>query len=778
MEVGESSLKKLIEGEKQFQVPLYQRQYAWEMPQLTQLWDDVLEQYDVLTPDDAGNVNATAPAHFLGSMVLAPSPLMQAQGVTPFLVIDGQQRLTTLLLAVCALRDHVAVHDPAVVERFNDRYLINKYGDQLTRLRLLPTQADREAFEACVDRQDPAAVVGGIGRAYAFFRSRLTRPGPDNEPLDPARLEAVISQRLQFVAITAGAGDNVHRIFESLNDRGVRLTQADLLRNYIFMLLPTRAEHVYHTVWLPMQKSLTPSQLETLVFVDLIVRGQTSIKRQNIYQGQQTRLRAIEGDEEAVESEVRELARRARLFVRIVEPSTEADTAVRAALGRLDRWGASTVYPLVLYLFDRREQGACTSEAVAEALGYVESFLVRRMIAGVATNNLNRIFSGLIPQLSAELPVAEAVRTALSDTRKYWPSDQRLRDAIRSRPFYFQGRQDQKLLVFQRLEESYQHAEPIDWAATKLSIEHVMPQTLSDEWRADLASAGDQPDDVHSELLHTLGNLTVTAYNGQLSNNPFDRKKQILQDSHLELNRAISPSVKWTRAEIEARAEELAGHASAIWPPPLPGIEPPDTGRDWSRLHAALAALPHGAWTTYADAAELIGSHQVPVGQHLAGTAGILNAHRVLNADGRVSAGFRWTDPNDTRDVHDVLRAEGVTFDDDLRAAPQLRFRSDDLADLIGEAEETPSVAPERPHDWRLRRTLRYLRHFHEAPDGRLPHADARALAVHEGYDPRGVAGFYQGTASLRIDGNFRVLTDEGRRFFEENRYRLDELAG
>ncbi len=774
MQVGESTLKELIEGEKQFQVPLYQRQYAWGSPQLSQLWEDVLEQYDVITPDEGGKVDGKAPTHFLGSLVLAPSPLIQAHGVTPFLVIDGQQRLTTLLVAMCALRDHVASDDHLAVERFNERYLINKYGEGSSFYRLLPTQADRQAFFASVDRSDAAKRTGGIGNAYSFFRARLTQPGPDNQPLDSERIEAVLRQRLQFVAITADANDNVHRIFESLNDRGVRLTQADLLRNYVFMLLPTRAEILYAQVWQPMQQQLTPSQLETLVFVDLVVRGRTTMKRPDIYRAQQERLRGLQGDEAAVEAEVRELARRAELFRRIVQPETEADTQVGAVLTRLDRWGASTTYPLLLHLYILWDAGKCSSAEVLEALSHVESFLVRRMIAGVPTNNLNRVFSGLVPQLSNELPIAEAVRQALSGPRKYWPTDRRLRNAIHSQPFYYQGRQNQKMLIFQRLEESYEHAEPVDWSVSNLSIEHVMPQSLTDEWKEALAATGDEPAAVHSELLHTLGNLTVTGYNGQLSNRPFDRKQEILQGSHLELNRAIVPSKNWGRAEIAARAEELADRAIAIWPGPLAGVEEPEEGRDWSRLHAALAALPPGTWTTYGDLAELIGSHQVPVGQHLANTRGLLNAHRVLTSEGRVAPGFRWGDPDDERDIHGVLEAEGIKFGMDRRADPAQRLRSDDLADLIGEAIEPLTPEEDREYGWRMLRLLRYLRHFYEAPGGRLHFAVARDFAIHEGYDPRGVAGFYQGTASLTKEGDFRVLTDAGRQLYEDNRHRLD----
>ena len=290
-----------------------------------------------------------------------------------------------------------------------------------------------------------------------------------------------------------------------------------------------------------------------------------------------------------------------------------------------------------------------------------------------------------------------------------------------------------------------------------------------------LASEDEDPEAVHEELLHTLGNLTVTAYNGQLSNSLIDRKQAILSDSHLELNKTITPEGKWRRSDILARAGELADRAVSIWPAPMPGVRDEPVGRDWSTLHAALAALPDGAWTTYSDVAELIGSHQVPVGTHLASTP-VLNAHRVLTVDGRVAEAFRWLDPSDTRDVRELLRAEGVRVDADGQADMTQRLRAEDLAGLIDDmANET--LAPEEPreHGWRMKRVLRFLRHFYDAPEGKLFRDEARRCAVKEGYDPRGVAGFYQGTASLRKEGKYRILTDAGRQFFEENRQRLLE---
>jgi alkylated DNA nucleotide flippase Atl1 len=295
------------------------------------------------------------------------------------------------------------------------------------------------------------------------------------------------------------------------------------------------------------------------------------------------------------------------------------------------------------------------------------------------------------------------------------------------------------MLVFRRLEESYEHAEPIDWDASPLSIEHVMPQSLTDEWREALEAVGDDPSVVHEQFLHTLGNLTVTAYNGELSNHPFERKKQILKGSNLELNKHIYPQETWGSEQILPRADELAERAIAIWPGPIPGVEEPrGYGKDWSSLAAALAAMPAGTWTSYSDLAELVGSHQVPVGQHLSNTKGLLNAHRVLSSDGTVSPHFRWLDPDDNRDVRDVLREEGVQFDSRGRADPSQHLSATDLAALIGEIVE-PTPEENREYGWRRRRWLRYIRHFYEAPSDRLHQDVARDLAVQEGTTPGGL---------------------------------------
>jgi len=682
VQVRETNLKQLVQGEKQFRVPLWQRQYTWRLPDHRLLWRDILEQYSRST-DGGGEAES---GHFLGSIVLSPVP-SAASGVASYLIVDGQQRLTTLMLILCAIRDAAAKTDAQAVERYDELYLINKFQEGEGRFRLMPTQADRGSFSACVTRGAGAGGQDPIGQAYRFFRSHVELLDPDEEPLDLDRLTSVVVERLAVVDITTGSGDNAHRIFQSLNATGVNLTQADLLRNLIFMLLPTQAGAVYEQVWQPMERLIGFENLEGLARADLQRRG-IDVAVDDVFRRHQDRLEAMGGGEAEVEAAVNDLALRARHFKRLVDPTVEEDPEIRAALLRLRRWGAQTSYPVLMVAYDLRERGLLTVEGMQEVVAYVESFLVRRQLAGIPTNALNRLFVQLVEHLPESEEFPQALRQELSRQRRYWPSDDQLREAIRTRPFYFSGRGQQRKIILERLEESYGHPEPVDFEAADLTIEHVLPQTLSDEWRAHLAELGQDADDVQQTLVHTLGNLTLTAFNGTLSNNPFERKKQIFSGSHLELNRALAENEAWGRDEILGRADEVAEQAIAIWPSPLPGVAEPSTGFDWSRINAAVAAIPRGRWTTYGDLAQLGGTAAMPVGQHIANTPGLDNAYRVLGSDGKPRPDFHWDDANDSRSVVDVLKADGVRFDSNGAAEPSQRISASELVSLITVLDE------------------------------------------------------------------------------------------
>jgi alkylated DNA nucleotide flippase Atl1 len=284
-------------------------------------------------------------------------------------------------------------------------------------------------------------------------------------------------------------------------------------------------------------------------------------------------------------------------------------------------------------------------------------------------------------------PVLEAIRYQLSTERKWWATDDDIRTAARRRTFYQFGRATQRRMVLERLEESYGHKEQGELAALQLSVEHIMPQSLSVEWAEMLKSDGEDPGQAHRELVHTLGNLTLSGYNSELSNIPFERKQQIYETSHLSLNKDLTSQVSWCRAEIEARADELAEKAISLWPGPVPGASEPGGTFDWSRVHAAIASIPDGCWTTYGDLAVLAGTSAQAVGNHIASLPSLLKAYRVLTADGTISEGFHWSSPLDTRNPIQVLTEEGISFSEDDRADPQRRASSDDLLVLLGQLD-------------------------------------------------------------------------------------------
>lgn len=685
MQAKETLFADLVQGRaQQFQVPLYQRTYSWTEKQLKQLWSDILEQVELVESAEQGST------HFLGSVVLAPSP--QNEATFPrWLVVDGQQRLTTLSLALAAIRDHIADARPDEAERIDEEYLINKRKKGDDYFRLLPTQADRSQFATHVRGPKSTPAGGSVADAYRFFRRKLVAAEDPAAPQDVFRIEQAITSRLTIVAVTADHGDNVHRIFESLNNTGLKLSQADLLRNYLFMRLPDRGEHVYETHWLPLQASLGNDELEQLMWLRLVLDGDDRVRRQDLYTAQQHRFERGDTSEAAIEAYIRELHRHSPLFRRLLRPEEEPDEAVRAHLRRLNDWQAQVTYPALMLLLDRRERGELDSSETARALSYVESFLVRRMICRLPTNNLNRIFQAVPGQLPRDVPVADGLHQLLSADNRFWPGDEELREKIRTAPFYQYGRWHQRKAVLQRLEESHGHPEPVDFAAAQLTIEHVMPQSPGDEWLRMLsedADDGESAEDLHTRLQHTLGNLTLTAVNSELSNHPFERKQDLLQGSHLEMNRRIAATDRWGAKEILARADELADRAVSLWPAPLRGVGRAERSRDWQLAHEVLAALPHGTWTSYGDLAAFIGSGAQAVGNHLADTPGVDHAYRVLTGDGKVADGFQWGPQDAGGDVRARLTANGIHFTASGAADPAQRLTADDLALLAAGTDD------------------------------------------------------------------------------------------
>lgn len=559
----------LLQGQQHFVVPLFQRPYTWKEKDWRVLFDDVLEVYG----------EGVEERHFVGSIVtksLGATP----EGVSPFLVIDGQQRLTTFTLLLAALRDAAREDDPQLAEKIDNLYLTNPYAPGDHRYKLLPTQADRAAYAAVIEGP-PSAPPAGTAHtaakeadpalpllAYRYFLERLRGRNGDG-PIDPTKLEQVLVGGLEVVSITLEDSDNEYRIFESLNGTGAPLAQADLIRNYFFMRLPVHEhEDLYDGAWLPTQEALEGSL--DLFFRHAYMSGGRFVRESDVYRAWKADLDPVPAAE--LGARLRRLAAEAKDYRKLLEPEEEPDPRVSRGLSRLKRWGGQTAYPFLLNVYRLYGAGEVSPGEVAGVLGTVESFLVRRFFAGVHTGQLNRLFMRLYQQLPEGPGLAEGTRAVLSEPSRRWPTDDAFREGLQRLPLYTDGRPGQRRLVLETLEESYGSKEPVDLPA--LTIEHVMPQTLTEGWAAAL---GEGADERHQKTVHTLGNLTLTGYNPELSNKPFPVKREKLAQSNVAMNKEIALENGWGFAQIEERGRRLAQRALGIWPGPAPS-PPPGTG--------------------------------------------------------------------------------------------------------------------------------------------------------------------------------------------------------
>ncbi len=556
MRATETRLRALLEGQQHYVIPLFQRPYSWRRNEWQTLWNDIIETY---------RFNPTG-GHFLGSIVSKSQP-GTPEGVSPYIVIDGQQRLTTLSIILAALRDRISVTDPSAGERVADLCLMNKYAKDEYHYKIRPTQADRISYYAVIDGTDNSAheeEPNPIRQAYDFFLEALCSNADeeDDQPPDLTRLERLLLDEVEVVSITLGDDDNEYRIFESLNWKGAPLSQADLLRNYFFMRIPAHQQQtLYDSVWLAMQTMLDSKTLAEFFRYQYMSSGEF-VREKDIYLKWRSNLERL--DPEALATKMRELASYAQYFKRLVDPEAEPNVAVRERLERLNRWGGQTMYPFVLWLFEGAGGRGVNSMEMSRVLRLIESYLVRRLFCGIPTAGSNRFFMELVTQIP-DGNIVEAVRNALSQPsgRRRWPKNKEFKEGLLAYKLYEGSRSEQRRLIIETFEQDHAHKEPAELRG--LTVEHIMPQELTDDWRDALGLGANE---IHTRLLHTLGNLTLTGYNPELSNRSFNDKRRLFLDSNLAMNREIAEEVEWGPEQIRARAERLAAKAIEIWPGP------------------------------------------------------------------------------------------------------------------------------------------------------------------------------------------------------------------
>jgi hypothetical protein len=500
-------------------------------------------------------------SHFMGAIVTMPAKSVPV-GVSKYTVIDGQQRLTTIAILLCAIRDELPEDAKPQKKRIQNHYLTNDGYEGWEYLKILPTQlsGDRTAFRTLV-LAEATDGPSNIFAAYKHFRTRVKGNTNEGEPIDLKRLIEVIERRLTVVNINLGEADDPYLIFESLNFKGSLLTQADLVRNYFLMRFTVNDQQkVYDQLWMPMQQRLD-AHLTEFMRQYLMKDGEEVVKAE-IYPA--LKKRVADQEPSVVVKELSAMSEFSSYYLRLVKPDEEANPAIRRYLGRLQRWDLTTAHPLLLRLYDACQRKKLPTENFHECLRIVESFAVRRTVCDVPTNQLKRIFLQLAKNFQ-EVDTVAWLRSELASGTlgARWPKDEEFRTAWQSFRAYNTSRIDRCKLILEALEEHHKHKEAVD--VTNATIEHVMPVTLTDAWRALL---GENADDIHALYLHTIGNLTLTGYNPELSNSPYADKQTLLAQSHFELNKYFADKPTWGADPILVRSKALWEQARQIWPRP------------------------------------------------------------------------------------------------------------------------------------------------------------------------------------------------------------------
>ena len=672
MDVAESTLKAILEGSKQYRVPLYQRPYAWKKANLRKLWDDIA---------DLVVLRKTNPeaSHFTGTLVLDIGAVTTES--TQLLVVDGQQRLTTLSTLLAAIANEwERLGETIAAKRIREQVLVNAFAVTTdARYRLRPANFDEEMYRSVVEGKPIKSSNSFIDDAYFFFDKQVKNLEPGVTLSD---IENAVQLGLKFVSITAKNDDNVYRIFESINNTGVALSQADLIKNLVFMELGSDSERIHTTLWNAIQKDLSAEDIENLFWIEAQWRNPL-VRKLDIYEDQKSHIKNFNTEQLISYLEnalaIADAIRLARLTV------PETDQEVRLHLARL----ASLEYPGLLVLITRilylRNKEVISSDDAASALAIIESYMVRRVIMLVPVSNLSKIAAYVASSLHGD--AAKEVHKLLSTGRRSYQKDSTILASAPTQMVYSSGRAKQMKQILSWLLQSEQGKDSIDFSS--MTIEHVLPQTLTGEARAEFASTlheGEDPAELHEQLVHTLGNLTLTNYNSELSNNAFSvkRSERLLKTGVLA-NQQIAASEVWGPEQIRRRSLKLAQDICRLWAGPdeaLLELEPATVG---DRIDELISSIPEGKWTSYGTIANVIGTASQVVGNRI--TKGSQDgAWRVLRANGEIAPGFKWAanSPNQGKELREVLELEGVRFTNQGLAVESDKFGEEDLVAALG----------------------------------------------------------------------------------------------
>ncbi|WP_321422671.1 DUF262 domain-containing protein [uncultured Methanobacterium sp.] len=554
MKANDTKIETFLQGSKQFVVPLFQRTYSWEKEDIKKLWTDLKA-----TRDDPEYI------HFFGSFVTMPIPT--GPGIPDeYIVIDGQQRLTTIFTLLIALRNQIISLDPDYPNKdeIDEMYLINKFQPQF-KYKLAPTQADRTIFNTLIDDLNPFIDNSHmLFDVYSYFKSEFSLLGNIDKLIEYK--DALLS-RFMVVDIYLESGDDPYLIFESLNGTGKPLTQSDLIRNYLFMKFDQNdqesQEKYYRKLWYPMQQELQDN-LEYFIRHFLSINGVLPTFNK-IYSVFKEKYDVEAKNQDDIIKLMEDLHRYAGYYSKFLNPKNESNENIRSYFEKFKRLEVTTPYPLLLALYndyakEPGEKGKIDTEVFLDCLKSIETYVLRRAVCKIPVNALNQylptIYSSLDP---------ENVSKSLKDMFKNAKGSRRMPDSEEFKKCFKDGVMPKKTIryVLEEIEKYPDNKELVD--PSTLQIEHIMPQTLTNDWKNDL---GENWELLHKKYLETIGNLTLTGYNPEYSNRTFKEKNTMengFKESGLRLNAYLSTFDTWNKEGITKRANYLLRIALELW---------------------------------------------------------------------------------------------------------------------------------------------------------------------------------------------------------------------
>ncbi|OKA01132.1 DUF262 and DUF1524 domain-containing protein [Helicobacter pylori] len=540
--------------ERQFVIPIYQRVYSWEKEQCKQLWDDIIKT----------GGNDQIEGHFIGSIVFVHDGIYTTNH-NELLIIDGQQRLTTITLLFIALRDRLNDEDE-FLEKFShqkiqNRYLINSDEKGDKRFKLILSEPDRDTLLSLIDkdRRKPSEPSSKIMENFKLFEEWIRK--------NTDKLETIFKglEKLMVVEISLERGkDNPQLIFESMNSTGKDLTQTDLIRNYILMgLEPEEQKIFYEKYWRAMEEGFEQSEREELF--NKFVRHYLTIKTReipNINKVYEAFKRYQQ--ERGIETEalLQDLQKYCGFFCQIAFKK-EADKDLKKALGFLVDLEMDVIYPLLLELYSDYSDGVLSKADFIPIIALIESYICRRAVCGLGTNGLNKIFASFTRHIQKDeyFESLEAHFGSLIKEQRF-PGDDEFKNSFTTKELCDSNKTEKARYYLERL-ENFDTKEPVN--TEECTTEHIMPKTLDSEWKRDL---GENFQEIHDKYLHTIGNLTLTGYNSEYSNRSFQEKRDMekgFKQSPLKLNQSLKDLESFGEKEIEKRANDLADWALKIW---------------------------------------------------------------------------------------------------------------------------------------------------------------------------------------------------------------------